>query len=114
VKLRAFVSAPIGKSRNPLVFDKVGFIKVEYTTGKYTQKPEFQCFANDVDLGALAALTPGEEVDIEFDMTTKPVKDKAGNEVKVDGWAKWVNVATARSVRVVIGKGPEDPSKIPF
>lgn len=115
MKLRAFVSAPIGKSRNPAVFEKNAILRVEYVTGgKYTQKPEFQCFPGDVDFEVLRKLTPGEEVDIEFTLTTRSLTNKAKEEVKVDGYTKWVLVATARSVKPVAAGAPLDDEKLPW
>ena len=56
----------------------------------------------------LANLGQGEEVTITGNISMEKLKDKQGNEVKVDSYAKWSPMLVAKAVKVEAAKQTVD------
>jgi hypothetical protein len=72
------------------------------------QKTQVRAFDSGV-IGQIGALEVGHMVCIQGDITTEALRNKAREDVKVDGYTAWVNELTVRSIKVESSsKAPQD------
>ncbi len=108
---------------------KVAFLTLDVLNGEKSRKFDIRGFGDVVqEIGELAK---GATVEVTGTLDIEPVKAKTGEQVKVDGYSKWVPMLVARSVtsskaaskprqdnggqqRVAVVPPPEDDSDIPF
>jgi hypothetical protein len=77
---------------------KAAWVTVDVADGARHKKIEMVAFRSQVsDVGTLK---PGQDVEIDGALDMESLKTKAGDDVKIDGYAKWVPMLVVRSVIV--------------
>ncbi len=75
---------------------KVAFLTLDVLNGEKSRKFDIRGFGDVVqEIGELAK---GATVEVTGTLDIEPVKTKTGEQVKVDGYSKWVPMLVARQV----------------
>jgi hypothetical protein len=75
---------------------KAAWVTLDVLSGERSKKLDFIAFGDAVqEVGALAK---GATVELTGQIDIQPVKDKAGAQVKVDGFARWFPMLVVRAV----------------
>lgn len=104
-----------GKVSRVYTSEKFGSLKFESTNGRRLCKFETKAFDKDI-IACIKALKVGQDVSVEFVLDTECLRDKAGQDVMVDGYKVWSPCLKAVSINGVV-KAEADPlngDNVPF
>ncbi len=76
---------------------KVAFLTLDVLNGERSRKYDLRAFDASI-VATIGELAKGATVEIKGTLDVEPVKTKTGEQVLVDGFAKWVPMLVARSV----------------
>lgn len=87
---------------------KVAFLTVEVARARSSVKFDMRTFSRSL-IGEIEELGAGQVVEVTGAVDVEPVKDRAGKEVSIDGYSKWVPALTMKVLRVLGGAASGPP-----
>jgi hypothetical protein len=78
---------------------KCAFLTLDVNRSPKPAKIEMRTFSRDL-IEEIEQLTAGQNVEVSGQIDVEPVKSKKGEEIKVDGYTKWVPSLTVKDLKV--------------
>lgn len=92
--------------------NKIAFVTLDVVSHPRSKKIELRAFDRGL-VEEISQLGAGMTIQVTGSVDVEPVKDKAGKEVKVDGYEKWVPVLTIRALTVEGASRAPSPAQTP-